>query len=191
MFFHRSCLAHYTLCCRKSKNAGNKIRSCIFDLQRDSSTPSGCAKARPREGQGRGATDEIGPFPIIPQFAAGFFQKAAPHHKAARAKFIAIIRQSVHKRLLMRSSVYTHSIAQTAQAKHAQLRPKPAQIFRAPHAGKTPKLPIFAFICPKTNQHIEKSPCQTIIKNRGMLCAPCRATKRGCICFDIEKSRPS
>ena len=191
MFFHRSCLAHYTLCCRKSKNAGNKIRSCIFDLQRDSSTPSGCAKARPLEGHSRGATDEIRVFPIIPQFAADFFQKAAPHHKAARAKFIAIIRQSVHKRLLMRLSVYTHSIAQTAQAKHAQSRPKPARIFRAPYAGKTPKLPIFAFICPKTNQHIEKSPCQTIIKNRGMLCAPCRATKRGCICFDIEKSRPS
>lgn len=191
MFFHRSCLAHYTLCCRKSKNAGNKIRSCIFDLQRDSSTPSGCAKARPREDHSRGAADEIRVFPIIPQFAADFFQKAAPHHKAARAKFIAIIRQSVHKRLLMRLSVYTHSIAQTAQAKHAQLRPKPAQIFRTPYAGKTPKLPIFAFICPKTNQHIEKSPCQTIIKNRGMLCAPCRATKRGCICFGIEKLRPS
>ena len=179
MFFHRSCLAHYTLCCRKSKNAGNKIRSCIFDLQRDSSTPSGCAKARPREGQGRGATDEIGPFPIIPQFAADFFQKAAPHHKAARAKFIGIIRQSVHKRLLMRLSVYIHSIAQTAQAKHAQSRPKPARIFRAPYAGKTPKLPIFAFICPKTNQHIEKFPYQAIIKKQGVCFARLAARQKG------------
>ena len=54
-------------------------------------------QARPREGHSRGAADEIRAFPIIPQFAADFFQQAAPHHKAARAKFIGIIRQSVHK----------------------------------------------------------------------------------------------